>query len=45
MDSQKYKHFLLTHLPVAKEASGGRWIMTRCVSCADSKDPNKGIFI
>ena len=44
MDMEKYKQFLLSVMPVAKSASGGREINCRCMYCADSKDPKKGHF-
>jgi len=42
MDSRRYKEFLLSNIPSAKEASGGREVVCRCFSCPDSKDPTKG---
>jgi len=44
MDPEVYKEFLLNKIPRAKIASGGREIICRCFSCADSKDQTKGHF-
>ncbi len=38
MDIQHYKQFLLTVIPSAKPASGGRFINCRCFNCPDSAD-------
>ena len=38
-DAEVYKQFLLTHMPVAKLASGGKELVCRCRYCPDSDDP------
>ena len=40
MDSEAYKKFLLSVIPSAKLASGGRNINCRCFFCPDSADPS-----
>ena len=42
MDIQNYKNFLMTVIPSAKPASGGRFINCRCFNCPDSADPSHG---
>lgn len=39
MDSNRYREFLLSRIPTARIASGGRQINCRCMYCPDSKDP------
>lgn len=44
MDIEKYKEFLLSHIPTAKPASGGTFINCRCFNCPDSMDPRSKHF-
>lgn len=44
MNVEKYKQLLLTKIPSAKIASGGRAINCRCMYCPDSKNPNSKHF-
>lgn len=44
MNRDQYRSFLISKLPIAKSASGGREIVTRCQYCPDSKNPSKGHF-
>lgn len=40
MDIQNYKNFLMSVIPSAKLASGGKFINCRCFNCPDSSDPS-----
>lgn len=40
MDIQNYKNFLMSVIPSAKPASGGKFINCRCFNCPDSADPS-----
>lgn len=40
MDIQNYKNFLMSVIPSAKSASGGKFINCRCFNCPDSADPS-----
>lgn len=42
MNRDEYRQFLLSKLPVAKSASGGDEVVTRCRYCSDSKDRTHG---
>ena len=44
MNIEKYKKFLLSHIPTAKPASGGTVINCRCMNCPDSRDPRSAHF-
>jgi hypothetical protein len=44
MNWQRYTEFLLSKIPSAKRASGGKVINCRCMECADSKDPKSAHF-
>lgn len=44
MNPDAYRNFLKEKLPLAKDASGGKEIQTRCQYCPDSKDISKGHF-
>ena len=39
MNSEEYKEFLMSAIPSARPASGGRFIQCRCFECGDSRDP------
>ena len=46
MDANQYTEFLLSRIPTASLASGGRMINCRCIYCPDSRDPkSKQIYI
>ena len=40
MDIKNYKNFLMSVIPSAKSASGGKFINCRCFNCPDSADPS-----
>ena len=44
MDSNKYKEFLLSNIPTAKEASGGKFVACRCFYCPDGKSSSSRHF-
>lgn len=44
MDFNYYKNYLLTNIPTAKSASGGKVIHCRCMECPDSSDPRSAHF-
>lgn len=44
MDTNKYREFLLSVIPTASLASGGKQINCRCFNCPDSKDPRSKHF-
>lgn len=44
MDIGIYVKFLLSHIPTASPASGGKVINCRCFECPDSKDPRSKHF-
>ena len=44
MDIQNYKSFLLSNIPTAKEASGGKFVACRCFYCPDGKSKDTKHF-
>ena len=44
MDFKLYKEFLLSNIPTAKEASGGKFIACRCFYCPDGKSKDSRHF-
>lgn len=44
MNIQAYKKFLLSRIPTASQASGGKVINCRCFECPDSRDPRSAHF-
>jgi len=44
MDSKNYKDFLLSSIPTAREASGGKFISCRCFYCPDGKHKDSRHF-
>lgn len=44
MNIGRYKEFLLSNIPTASLASGGRVINCRCFECPDSRDPRSKHF-
>ena len=44
MDANQYAEFLLSRIPTASLASGGRMINCRCMYCPDSRDPKSKHF-
>ena len=44
MDFNDYKQFLLSNIPTAKEASGGKFIACRCFYCPDGKSRDSRHF-
>lgn len=44
MNIERYKNFLLSSIPTASLASGGKVINCRCFECPDSKDPRSKHF-
>ena len=44
MDWDKFTNFLLSSIPSAKKASGGKVINCRCMECPDSRDPKSAHF-
>lgn|SRR5574344_3308 len=44
MDKELYKSYLLSSIPSAKIASGGKEINCRCFECPDSNDPKSAHF-
>lgn len=44
MDFNNYKQFLLSNIPTAKEASGGKFVACRCFYCPDGKSRDSRHF-
>jgi hypothetical protein len=44
MNIEKYKEYLLSRIPSARVASGGKVINCRCFECPDSADPRSAHF-
>ena len=44
MDFNNYKEFLLSNIPTAKEASGGKFVACRCFYCPDGKSRDSRHF-
>ena len=44
MDFSNYKEFLLSNIPTAKEASGGKFVACRCFYCPDGKSRDSRHF-
>lgn len=44
MDFNYYRNYLLTNIPTAKPASGGKVVHCRCMECPDSNDPKSAHF-
>ena len=44
MNSTEYKDFLLSNIPTAREASGGKFIACRCFYCPDGKSKDSRHF-
>lgn len=44
MDFKQYKEFLLSNIPTAKEASGGKFVACRCFYCPDGKSRDSRHF-
>lgn len=44
MNISRYKEFLLSSIPTASSASGGKVINCRCFECPDSRDPRSKHF-